>query len=111
MVAVIDSTGMDLGKHAYSQMKDFGVNPEVIKTEALNAPREVSRGDHQHFLLILDSSERFVEQVIGKILDLEEEVNVDKVILEKKNEGQEVFEKRAQRKTMEKAEKLAEKTG
>lgn len=109
MVVVIDSTDLDLGKQAYSQMKDFGVDSEVVQTGALNIPRTVSEREDRHFLVAMNTGEEFAEQVVAKILDLEEENHVVKVFIEKENEGQEVFERRAKQLTREKAEDLAEK--
>jgi hypothetical protein len=106
MVVVIDSTDLDLGKHAYSQMKDFGVDPEVIQTEALDVPRIISRTEEE-VLLIMRTDTEFSEQIVGKVLDLEEKKYVEKVFLEKSG-GREVFQREARRETREKAEKLAE---
>lgn len=107
MVVVIDATELDLGKHAYSQMKDFGVDAEVLNVEALDVPREISRRDEE-ILLILDTDVKFAEQIVGKVLDLEEDRYIEKVFIEKSG-GREVFERVSRRKTREKAEKLAEK--
>jgi tryptophanyl-tRNA synthetase len=108
MVLVIDSTDLDLGKHAYSQMKDFGVDAEVVEIDGLDAPRRMSRSDEK-VLFIFDTGQNFAEQVVGKVLDLEEEIHVEKVFVEQEDESQEVFERRAKNRTREKAEKLAEK--
>jgi hypothetical protein len=107
MIVVIDATELDLGKHAYSQMKDFGVDAEVLNVEALDVPREISRRDEE-ILLILDTDVKFAEQIVGKVLDLEEDRYIEKVFIEKSG-GREVFERESRRKTREKAEKLAEK--
>lgn len=109
MVVVIDSTDLDLGKQAYSQMKDFGVDPEVVQTEALNIPRTISEKEGRYFLVALDTSEEFAEQIVAKILDLEEDNHVVKVFIKKENESREVFERKAKSLTREKAEDLAEK--
>lgn len=108
MVTVIDATELDLGKHAYSQMKDFGVDAEVLKVDSLDVPREIA-GLEEEILLILDTEERFAEQIVGKVLDLEEDRYIEKVFIEKKDRGREVFHRESKRKTREKAEKLAEK--
>ena len=108
MVVVIDCTDLDLGKQAYSQMKDFGVDPEVVYTDSLDVPRTISSRESQDFLLAFNTDHRFAEQIVGKILDLEEDNHVTKVFVRKNSESQEVFEKRAKRLTREKAEKLAE---
>jgi hypothetical protein len=108
MVVVIDCTDLDLGKQAYSQMKDFGVDPEVVHTDPLNAPRTISDRESKNFLLAFNTNHRFAEQIVGKVLDLEEDNHVIKVFIEKSKESQEVFEKRAKRSVREKAEKLAE---
>jgi uncharacterized UPF0160 family protein len=109
MVVVIDSTDLDLGKQAYSQMKDFGVDPEVVQTEALNIPRTISEKEGRYFLVALDTSEEFAEQIVAKVLDLEEDNHVVKVFIKKENESREVFERKAKSLTREKAEDLAEK--
>ncbi len=109
MVTVIDSTDLKLGKHAYSQMKDFGVDPEVKKTEALNIPRSIAQSRKENFLVLMRTDQKFTEEVVAKIMDLEEKKKVAKVFVERNDEGREVFEKRAERLAREKAEKLAEK--
>lgn len=109
MVSVLDATDLDLGKHAYSQMKDFGVDPETENVNALNIPRLISQKEENYFLIIMNTQEKFSNQIVSKILDLEEEKYVEKVFIEKENEGQEVFQRRAKRLTREKSEKLAEK--
>ncbi|MFB6159159.1 MAG: hypothetical protein ABEJ95_05915 [Candidatus Nanohalobium sp.] len=108
MVVVLDSTGMELGKHAYAQMMDFGVDPELREEDVVDVPRVISQSDERYFLFVVLAEERFVEQVMGKVLDLEEDVHVEKVVLKRKEEGREVFERRAARKVREKSEVLAE---
>lgn len=109
MVVVIDSTDLDLGKHAYSQMKDFGVDPEVVYEDALNIPRVISSREDRYFLVAFDTGHRFSTQIVGKILDLEESKHVAKVFVEKDGESQELFEKKSRRSIREKSEELAEK--
>jgi hypothetical protein len=108
VAAVIDTTELDLGKHAYSQMKDFGVDPEVINTAPLNAPRKIAQTSHENFILIINSKTNYTEQIIQKTLDLEKQNTVEKIIIEKQNESRESMKRRAKRKTRETAEKLAE---
>ena len=107
MVLIIDSTDMDLGKHAYSQMRDFGTDAKVEKIEPLDTPRKIAKTEEK-VLLILDTEVKFAEQIVGKVLDLEEEKHVEKVFLEKDNESRESLMRKAKSKTREKAEKIAE---
>lgn len=107
---ILDTTGEDFGKHAYSQMAEFQVNVEVKEVELIDAPGEISRTDANSFLIICDGDEKFIETVIDKILDLEMEKGfIEKVLLDSSGESQEVFRRRARREAGEAAERLAEK--
>lgn len=108
MAIILDSTDLKLGRHAYSQMKDFGVDPKTKKVKLLNIPRNIAQSPEENFLVLMRTDQKFAEEVLAKILDLEENKKVAKVFLEKENEGNEVFETRAKRLTRERSEKLAE---
>jgi hypothetical protein len=108
MVIVIDTTELELGSRAYAQMKDFGIDPDVIETEPLDAPGKIARNEESTFLLIIKEETRFSKEIIAKILDLEEQNKINKVVINKKNESRESFKNRAKTKTREEAEKLAE---
>ena len=107
---ILDSTGEDFGKHAYSQLAEFEVEAETRKLNLIDIPGEMSRSDAESFIVIADSSEKFMEQVMDKILELEMDKGVvEKVLLDSSGESQEVFRRRAKRESGEAAERLAEK--
>ncbi|QGA80608.1 hypothetical protein [Candidatus Nanohalobium constans] len=109
-VLILDSTEKEFGKHAYSQLAEFQLEAEVSETEFVDIPGKMSRSSAEAFIVICDTSEDYMEPVIGKILDLEVEKGiVQKVFLDSSGESQEVFERRGKRESGEAAEKLAEK--
>jgi len=107
---ILDTTGEDFGKHAYSQLAEFSLEAEVKEVKLIDAPGEIARAGAESFIIIADSSEKFIEPVIDKIIELEIEKGViEKVLLDSSGESQEVFRRRARREAGEAAERLAEK--
>lgn len=109
-VLVIDSTGGEIGKSSYTQLKEFGLEVELKKVDFLDVPGVLKRSDADSYLVICDMAENYNEPVVEKILELELEKGiVEKVFLDSEGESKEMFERRAQRKSNEAAEELAEK--
>jgi hypothetical protein len=107
---ILDTTGEDFGKHAYSQMAEFNVEVETREVKLVDVPGVISRSDAESYLVICDVEERFIEEVIDKVLELEMRKGViEKLFLDSEGESQEVFRRRARREAGEAAERLAEK--
>lgn len=108
MIEVLDASGMELGKYSYSQLQEFGLNSHSKEVEMLDVPRKIVESDANTFLVILMQKEDFIDQVVEKILDLEEDVRIKKVILDKSGESREIFKKRSEQRAREAAEQLVE---
>lgn len=114
-VAVLEIGSLDLTKHATAQLREHF--REIDKDEVedvmevpyrVNKMLETSSGA---ILLIDSTDQKFTEQVVEKILDIEIEKDkpIQKLVLENQNESQEAYRKRAQEATRENAEKIADK--
>lgn len=114
-VAVVELDDLDLGRHASSQLRDYFEDIEKRKVrEATEIPFVLDQmlEDSQGAVLLVDTTDqKYIEQVVDKVLQIEMETGkpVQQLLLEKENESQEVFEDRAQSDTREQAEILADK--
>lgn len=114
-VGIIEVEDLDLGKHADAQLRDYF---EEIDSEKIRRPTEVPfrlnelLKETDGVIVLIDSTgQRYMEQVVQKIMDVEMERGkpVQKLIVEKENESLENFRKRAQEAARENSEKLADK--
>lgn len=114
-VGIIQVEDLDLGKHADAQLRDYF---EDIQSEKIRRPTEIPfrlnelLKETQGVIVLIDATgERYMDQVVKKIMDVEMERGkpVQKLIVEKENESMEKFQKRTQEAARENAEKLADK--
>lgn len=110
-VVVVNSAGGNIGDHAYSQLKDFGLETEVVKPDLVDVPGTVSRRKADAYLVICDSSKDFIETVVDKIVEQEvkRDIVMEKVLISSEGKSQEIFERSMRRKAGQAAEKLGEK--
>lgn len=107
-VSVIDTTEHDFGKHCYSQIKEFDHEVAVRDEKLLDVPGIMSRSDYEAFIVIINKDNDFVDQTLGKIIDVEVQTDsiVKKLVLDSSDESQEAFVRRGRRAAGEIAEKL-----
>lgn len=114
-VAVIELGDREMARHATAQLREsFGEIEREKVEEILEIPLKLEKllDRNSGCLLLIDSTDqRFVNEVISKVLDLEIEKKkkVQKLIVEKQKESEQAFKKRIQEAARENAEKLAEK--
>jgi 6,7-dimethyl-8-ribityllumazine synthase len=114
-VAVLEVSDLELGKHARAQLKDYFEEIEVEEvskvTEVPWTLEKLLERNKGAILLIDGTEQEYMHQAVGKVLDVEMDADkpVQKLILEKENESQELFKDRAQEAARENAEKLADK--
>jgi len=114
-VGVIELGDTGLGRHATAQLREYFQDIEREEVEdLLEIPLKLEEllERNSGCLLLIDSTEqRFTEEVISKVLDIEMDKGkpVQKMIVEKQKESREAFEDRTQEAARENAEKLAAK--
>jgi len=114
-VAVLELDDLELGKHATSQLRDYFEDIEKRKVrKATEIPFVLDQmlEDAQGAVLLVDTTEqKYMEQVIDKVLEIEMEKGkpVQQLLLEKEDESREAFQERSRSETREQAEILADK--
>jgi|APHM01.1.fsa_nt_gi hypothetical protein len=114
-VGIIQVEDLDLGKHSDAQLRDYF---EDIQSEKIRRPTEIPfrlnelLKETEGVIVLIDATgERYMDQVVKKIMDVEMQRGkpVQKLIVEKENESMEKFRKRTQEAARENSEKLADK--
>lgn len=114
-VAVLEIGDLELTKHATAQLREHFQDIEKDEVESVTeVPYRVNRmlENSSGAILLIDSTDqRFTDQMVKKLLDIEIEKDrpVQKLVLENQNESRETYKRRAQEATRENAEKLADK--
>lgn len=109
-VLVIDSVNGKFGQHAYSQLKELGLEAEKREADFLDIPGILSRSEADSFMVISDKAEDYSNPVIEKILHVElDKGMIEKVFLDSSGKSQEIFVRHGRRKAGQAAENLAER--
>jgi len=109
-VLVIDSVNGELGRHAYSQLKELGLEAEKREADFMDVPGILSRSQADSYMVISDKAEDYSDPVIEKILQVEiEKGMIEKVFLDSTGKSQEIFERQGRRKAGKAAENLADR--
>lgn len=114
-VMVIELSDVGLGKHARAQLREYF--EEIKKKEAedvLEIPLMVEKAldENSGCIILIDSTDQqFMEEVVSKVLDIETNKRkpVQKLIVNKESESENMFKRRVQEAARENAEKLAAK--
>lgn len=114
-VAVIELGDIELAKHATAQLREYfqQIKSEEVE-DVLEVPLTLQKvlDDCSGCILLIDSTDqRFTEEVVSKVLDIETDRRkpIQKLIVEKDKESRQAFRKRSQEAARENAEKLAGK--
>lgn len=112
---IIELGDLELTKHARAQLRDYFEDLELEEVDrATDIPYKLEKmlDSTEGVILLVDSTDqRFMDSVVKEILEIEREKSrpVQKLLLEKGNESEQNYRKRAQESAREDAEKLAGK--
>ncbi|MFB6115380.1 MAG: hypothetical protein ABEK04_03730 [Candidatus Nanohalobium sp.] len=114
-VGVLEVGDLELGKHATAQLREYfeDIDKQEVK-RATEIPYKLNEvlADAKGVIVLIDATdEKYMDQVVDKILDVEmkRDKPVQKLFVEKADESQETFQRRAQEAARENSEKLADK--